>query len=106
MKPGQTAVLAALLWCAPAQADEKLAEETGCTECHGIEERGLVGPTFKEIAARYEGQEGARSRLIETVTNGGKGNWREVTAGIPMPPFGRTLTQGQIGELVDWVLSQ
>jgi cytochrome c len=43
--------------------------------------------------------------LIETVKNGGKGHWTEVTGGVPMPPFSPRLTDAEITRLVDWILS-
>lgn len=53
----------------------------GCVGCHAPDRR-IVGPSFKEIAARYAADPGAAERLAVKVRAGGKGAWGE----IPMPP--------------------
>ena len=86
-----------------ALADEALAQKSGCFECHSADQKG-IGPAFPDIAAKYEGDASARAALIETVKNGGKGNWTEVSRGVPMPPYSRRLSIADIERLVDWVL--
>ncbi|MDH5694727.1 MAG: cytochrome C, partial [Gammaproteobacteria bacterium] len=44
-------------------------------------------------------------RLIEKVKKGGKGNWTQVTGGVPMPPYSPRVSDGDIETLVDFVLS-
>lgn len=104
------AVAAVLLLCAgqaltyEERTAEALVEKSGCLECHGMD-RKVPGPSFRDIAARYEEDEGAREALIETVKKGGKGNWTELTGGVPMPPYSPRLSDQEIEELVDWLLS-
>lgn len=86
-----------------AVADEALAEKNGCLECHGVD-KNIIGPAFQDIAARYTGDARARDALIETVKNGGKGNWTDVTGGVPMPPYSGRLSDAEIERLVDWVM--
>lgn len=52
----------------------------GCMACHAKDKK-LVGPSFKDIAAKYKGQE-VSAQLMEKVRAGGKG----VYGPIPMPP--------------------
>lgn len=88
-----------------ALADEALAKRSGCLECHGVDKK-IVGPAFRDIAARYKNDARARGVLIETVKKGGKGNWTDVTGGVPMPPHSALLSHSEIERLVDWVLSR
>jgi cytochrome c len=75
-----------------------LAKKSGCTGCHTVSSK-LVGPAFREVAARYRDDAGAESKLIAKVKQGGSGSW----GAIPMPP------QAAVGDatiklLVEWVL--
>jgi len=87
-----------------ALADEALAKKSGCFECHNVDKK-LVGPAFHDVAAKYKNDAGARSALIEKVKKGGKGNWTEVSRGVPMPPHSGRLSDAEIHRLIDWVLS-
>lgn len=82
---------------------EVLAKKNGCFDCHQKEEQGF-GPSVRDIANMYRGNNEAKADLINTVRNGGKGNWTEISKGIPMPPYSGRLTNAQIEELVDWML--
>lgn len=87
-----------------AVADESMVEYYECVECHS-DDPAAIGPTFQDIAARYENDGAARDALIEAIKNGGKGNWTEVTGGVPMPPYSATLSDAEIEQIVDWVLA-
>jgi len=71
----------ALLIAANAQADADLAKNSGCLNCHNVDTK-LVGPSLKEIAAKYAGQDGASDYLAGKIKNGSNGVWGPV----PMPP--------------------
>ena len=86
-----------------APTDLALAKKSGCFECHSVDKKS-IGPAFHDIAAKYKGDARARGALIETVTQGGKGNWTEVSRGVPMPPYSRRLSKAEIEYLVDWLL--
>lgn len=51
-----------------------LLKKNGCTVCHSIPKK-VVGPAYKDVAAKYRGQDGAEAKLIAKVTKGGKGVW-------------------------------
>jgi cytochrome c len=85
-----------------ARGDEALAKKSGCLDCHAIDKK-VIGPAFRDIAVKYKNDPGARAALIDKVKNGGKGNWTEMTKGVPMPPH-RRLSDAEIKRLVDWVL--
>jgi S-disulfanyl-L-cysteine oxidoreductase SoxD len=78
--------------------DYALAEKSGCTACHGINQK-IVGPGFTEIADKYKGQN-MTSKLVIKVKNGGVGVW----GAIPMPPQ-PDLKDSDAQALVKWILS-
>src|SRR5574340_615494 len=60
---------------APAVAAElQLAQAKKCMACHTVDKK-LVGPAWRDVAAKYRGQKGAEARLIEKVAKGGSGAW-------------------------------
>ena len=81
-----------------------LARTSGCLVCHAVDHK-IIGPAWKDVAARYRGDAGARSRLIEKVTKGGSGNWTAVSGGMPMPANAPRVSAENIEKLVDFVLS-
>ena len=86
-----------------AMADVALAKKSGCFACHSIEKK-IVGPSWNDIAARYKGDAAARDALIKKVKTGGKGNWTEITKGVPMPPYSPRVKDADIATLVDFIL--
>ncbi len=95
---------AALMFAAaPAPADMDLARASGCLACHALEAK-IVGPSWKDVNARYAGQPGAREMLIDKIKLGGRGNWTDVTGGVPMPPYSPRVSDEDIARLVDFVL--
>ena len=89
----------ALALCNSAQASEELATKSGCTACHKIDTK-LVGPGYKEVAAKYKGDKKAEAMLIEKVKKGGMGVWGP----IPMPPNAADKDE-DVKTLVKWVLA-
>ena len=86
-----------------ASANLDLAKKSGCLACHSVEKK-VVGPAWKDVAAKYKGDAGAKDRLIEKVKKGGKGNWTKVTGGAPMPPYSPRVKDEDIKALVEFVL--
>jgi len=80
-----------------------IARKSGCLACHSVEKK-VVGPAWKDVAARYKDDASARDALIAKVKNGGKGNWSEVTGGLAMPPYSPRVSDADIETLVDFVL--
>ena len=105
MKTKPTLIITAALSLVAAgsvQADEALATTSGCTACHQVDAK-VVGPAYKEVAAKYKGQEGAADTLTAKVIAGGVGNWGQV----PMPPKGgrADVSDDDIRTVVEWILS-
>ncbi len=95
------AVLAAASSVAFAQSpEEALAQKSGCLACHAVDKK-IVGPAYKEVAAKYRGDKTAPAKLEKKVREGGQGVW----GAIPMPP--NTIpSDADIKKLVAWILSQ
>jgi cytochrome c len=93
------AIAAALTLAGAAQANEKLAQASGCTTCHGIDKK-IIGPAYKDVANKYRNDKGAEANLIKKVKEGGKGVWGD----IPMPPNAH-VKDPDVKTLVDWILS-
>lgn len=83
-----------------AAAAEGLAQKDGCLACHSVDKK-IVGPAYKEVAAKYRGDKGAEAKLIEKVKKGGSGVWGQ----IPMPPNSPRVSDADIKTIVEWVLS-
>ena len=79
-------------------ADEALAKAKNCMSCHAVDKK-LVGPSYKDVAAKYKGDAGAAEALAAKVKAGGKGVWGQ----IPMPP--NNVTPEEAKKLATWVLT-
>ncbi|MBR8225329.1 c-type cytochrome [Burkholderia ambifaria] len=77
----------------------KVARSNACMGCHAVD-RKLVGPSFKDIAARYKSDPQAVAKLSKKVKDGGSGVW----GAIPMPAHPR-LSDADLRSVVDWVLA-
>ena len=78
----------------------ELAKKYACLACHAVDKK-LVGPSYKDVAAKYKGDKTAEAKLIDKVKKGGTGTWGQV----PMPP-NPTVKDEDLKALVQWVLSQ
>ncbi|HRQ58508.1 MAG TPA: c-type cytochrome [Azoarcus taiwanensis] len=98
-------LLFSLLACAALAADEdyaamvELAWTRGCFNCHDVEQK-VRGPAWRDVAARYRGDETAFGRLIVTVRDGGRGNW-----GNDFMSSNRRVPEEDIKRLVAWLLA-
>jgi cytochrome c551/c552 len=79
---------------------QKLLNAHACNGCHAVDQR-VVGPSFKEVAARYAQDREAASKLREKIRGGGQGAWGQV----PMPP-NPGVGEAELDKLVGWVLQQ
>jgi cytochrome c len=100
MKSATLAAIAASIAILPASANEALAQKSGCMACHAVDKK-IVGPAFKEVAAKYRADKAAEAKLVDKVKKGGSGVWGQV----PMPPNSPMVKDEDIKTLVKWVLS-
>lgn len=96
---GIASVVLAVALTQSAIADQALAQASGCTACHQVETK-VVGPSYKDVAARYKADAGAKAMLIAKVRTGGSGNWGDV----PMPP-NVTINDADLDVVMSWILS-
>jgi cytochrome c len=82
-----------------ALANADLATKKNCMACHAVDKK-LVGPAYKEVAAKYAGQKDAVDKLVQKVLKGGSGVWGPV----PMPPNAQ-VSDAEAKQLVQWVMS-
>jgi cytochrome c len=68
--------------------------------CHAVDKK-LVGPAYKEVAAKYSGQKDAVDRLALKIMKGGAGVWGPV----PMPANAQ-VNEAEAKKLAAWVLTQ
>lgn len=91
------AVLAAM--AAPALASPELAAKKNCMACHAVDKK-LVGPSYKDVSAKYANQKTAVDTLAQKVIKGGSGVWGPV----PMPANAQ-VNEAEAKELVRWILT-
>ncbi len=82
-----------------AFASEQLAKDNNCLACHAVDNK-LVGPAFKEVAAKYKGDKSAEAKLATKIQKGGSGVW----GAIPMPANPQ-VDDNEAKALAKWVLS-
>ena len=85
---------------APAFAQADLAQKKNCMACHAIDKK-FVGPSYKDVAAKYAGQKDAVDKLAQKVVKGGSGTW----GAVPMPANPQ-VTEAEAKQLVGWILTQ
>ena len=83
-----------------ALANPDLAKAKNCRACHAVSTK-LVGPAYKDVAAKYAGQKDAEAKLVAKVMKGGSGTW----GAIPMPANPQ-VSDAEARTLVKWVLAQ
>lgn len=102
MKKIPATAVALVTWLAMPQfgvASEELAEKSNCLACHKVDTQH-VGPSYQDIAAKYDNDAATVDMLVEKVTKGSTGTWGQ----IPMPP-NPVVSEEDAKTLVEWVLS-
>jgi len=74
-------------------------EKSDCFTCHEIDKK-TVGPSFHQIALRYENEKNSAEHLISKIKQGGSGVWG--TATMTAHP---TLTENEIKTMLDYIMS-
>jgi cytochrome c len=84
----------------PAVASDELAKKHACFACHTVDKK-MVGPSYKDVAAKYRADKDAPAKLAAKVKSGGQGVW----GNVPMPP-NAAVPDADVATLVKWILSQ
>lgn len=90
--------LAATLVAVPASASVELATKSKCMTCHQMDKKAL-GPSFKDIGAKYKGDATAEATLVDGMLKGVKGKWGKV----PMPA--QKIAPADAQALAKWMLT-
>lgn len=99
MKRALFAMAVALTAAAPAFADQALATAKNCMACHAVDKK-LVGPAYKDVAAKYAGDKTAVDKLAAKIVKGGSGVWGPV----PMPANAQ-VNDAEAKKLAAWIMS-
>jgi cytochrome c len=92
-------ILGAVIASLPALASADLAQKKNCMACHAVDKK-LIGPGYKEVAAKYAGQKDAADKLAEKIVKGGVGAWGQV----PMPANPQ-VSAAEAKTLATWILT-
>ncbi len=92
-------VVIACTGSAPARANPDLAHKKNCMACHAVGQK-VIGPAYKDVAAKYAGQPDAPARLAQKVMKGGTGVW-----GVAVMPANPQVSEAEAKQLVQWILS-
>jgi cytochrome c len=95
-----TLALALAFTSGTALASAELAKAKNCTACHAVDKK-LIGPSYKNVAAKYANDKDALAKLTKKVREGGVGVWGQ----IPMPANPQ-VSADEATALVKWVMSQ
>ncbi len=103
---GEWKLAAARFLPASRKAMQELATKATCMTCHNPDARvvagtPLIGPSYREVAAKYRNDSDAASTLIAQMKSGGQGKWGQ----IPMPALAATVQPDDMQKLADWILS-
>ncbi|SFD99729.1 c-type cytochrome [Paracidovorax konjaci] len=99
MKRTLPLLLLAFATATPALADQALATAKNCMACHAVDKK-LVGPSYKDVAAKYAGQKDAVDKLAAKIMKGGSGVWGPV----PMPANAQ-VNEADAKKLAAWILT-
>ena len=97
--PRALGLWAALLAVQAGWASPELAQQKTCMACHSLD-RKIVGPSYKDVAAKYAGQKDAAAMLADKIVKGGVGVWGPV----PMPANPK-VSANEARQLANWILS-
>lgn len=92
-------VALASLSALPARASADLAQKKNCMACHAADKK-LIGPAYKDVAAKYAGQKDATDKLAQKIVKGGSGVW----GAVPMPANPQ-VSEAEAKQLATWVLT-
>lgn len=84
-----------------ASASADLAKSKNCMACHTVANK-VIGPSFKEVSAKYAGQKDAEDKLTQKVLKGSSGVWGGPSSVMPANP---QVSEAEARTLVKWVLS-
>jgi cytochrome c len=95
----KTLIVVLALVANTAFADDALLKKNNCMACHAVDKK-IVGPAYKDVAAKYRGQADAVDKIAKKIRAGGAGVWGQV----PMPAHPQ-ISDADAKKLASYVLS-
>jgi len=95
----KTLIVVLALVANTAFADDALLKKINCMACHAVDKK-IVGPAYKDVAAKYRGQADAVDKIAKKIRAGGAGVWGQV----PMPAHPQ-ISDADAKKLASYVLS-
>ena len=86
-----------------ADAAQRLARQSNCFKCHAVDKK-KEGPAYHDVAVKYKGKPEAKARLVQHITSGEKVKFED--GHEEDHAIVKTKDQGQIENLVEWILAQ
>ena len=77
---------------------QQLLKDKACLACHVVDKK-LIGPSYKEVAAKYKSRKDAQAYLVKKIKEGSTGVWGQV----PMPP--NAVSDADAGTLAKYILT-
>jgi len=77
---------------------KRILSRNGCFSCHRIKQR-VIGPAYRDVAARYRNDLRAKDKLFKKVRSGGRGNW-----GKTYMPAQKRITKSDLEYVLDYIL--
>ena len=102
LKCSAAAIVSSTVLCMSASsvwADQALASAKNCLSCHAIGQK-LVGPAYKDVAAKYANDKGAVDKLVLKIMKGSSGVWGPVAM-----PANTQVSEAEAKKLASWILS-
>ncbi|ENO85961.1 c-type cytochrome [Thauera linaloolentis] len=94
-------VAVGVLASAPAAASLDIVKKARCVACHAVDKK-MVGPSYRDVAAKYEGQADAAAVLANKVRSGGSGVW----GAVPMTPNDAArISDENLKAAIEWILA-
>lgn len=97
---GQWHLVAARFLLARAKSVQAIAFKRTCLTCHNPDTK-LLGPAYREVAARYKTDPNAVTALMRQMEMGGVGKWGPV----PMPALAAMVPMEDRKALAEWIMS-
>ncbi|WP_439115118.1 c-type cytochrome [Hydrogenophaga sp.] len=94
-----TLLVASGAYAMDAAAAKALASKNACLACHAVDKK-LVGPSYKDVAAKHKGQADAEAKVAARIKSGGSGMYGP----IPMPAQ-PNLKDDELKLLAAWILA-
>ena len=78
---------------------QSILQQNNCLACHQVDRR-IVGPSYQQIAEKYQDDPNAAKQLAQAIQQGSQGEW----GGVPMPP-NLKIKDEDLNTIIDWLMN-